>query len=299
MSLTTSNSGWNARITVTDGIYFECQAAITLTSGALAGLGGVIVLYGVDEVYLSGSLTKTGTRFGNIGISVCNNSVAMIATMTIDNFQYGISIGVNHYGAEAPGSAVLNGVTIRNCQYGVYIAANSTLVNYSITFTSNVQDVYNINGDYSGQANISSRLGINLSGALCSPSYVLQVSGQPAAAGYTAWTNYSDARLKENVENFGTGTSVLSRIEQLRPVSFNYNELTGFDETARARRASGFIAQELETVFPDMVGNTNIKDTEYLDTNLSNLNLYLVKAIQELKVLVDAQAAEIELLKGK
>jgi hypothetical protein len=298
MSITTSNAGWNARISIVDSIYFESQAVITLTSGALAGLGGVIVLYAVAEVYLTGSLTKSGTRFGNIGISINNNTCAMISTMTIDNFQYGISIGVNHYGAEAPGSAVLNGVTIRNCQYGVYIAANSTLINYSITFTSNVQDVYNVNGDFSGQANISSRLGINLSGALCSPSYVLQVSGQPAAAGYTAWTNYSDARLKENVENFGTSTSVLSRIEQLRPVSFNYNELTGFDEKARARRASGFIAQELETVFPDMVGTTIIKDTEYLDTNLSNLNLYLVKAIQELKTLVDSQAVRIAQLES-
>jgi hypothetical protein len=91
---------------------------------------------------------------------------------------------------------------------------------------------------------------------------------------------------------------VLSRIEQLRPVSFNYNELTGFDEAARARTAAGFIAQELETVFPDMVGTTTIKDTEYLDTNLSNLNLYLVKAIQELKVLVDSQAARIAQLES-
>jgi hypothetical protein len=32
-----------------------------------------------------------------------------------------------------------------------------------------------------------------------------------------------------------------------------------------------------------MVGTIKKEDTEYYDTNLSNLNLYLVKAIQELK----------------
>ena len=298
MSLTPTSGGWNNRIGVYNTTYFESQAVITLPSAAAAGLGGVIVLYGVTEAYLTGSITKVGTRFGNTAISVNNNTCAMIAGMTIDNFSNGIAIGVNHYGAESPASVVSNSTTIRNCQYGIYIYANSTLTNYSTTFTSNTQDFYNINGDASGQSNIGTRLGINLGGALCSSSYVLQVNGNPAAAGYTAWTNYSDARLKENVENFGTGP-VLDKIAQLRPVSFNYNELTGFDEAARERRASGFIAQELETVFPDMVGTTTIKDTEYLDTNLSNLNLYLVKAIQELKAVVDAQAARIAALEAR
>jgi hypothetical protein len=297
MSLTPNNAGWNARITVTDSTYFDCQAAITLTSGATAGLGGVIVLYAVAEAYLAGSITKSGARFGNTGVSVCSNTTLMLQ-MTIDNFYNGVAVGVNHYGAEGPATVISNSTTIRNCQYGFYITANSTLINYYTIFTSNTQDIYNLNGDVSGQANISSRLGINLSGALCSTSYVLQVNGNPAAAGYTAWTNYSDARLKENVENFGTGP-VLDKIAQLRPVSFNYNELTGFDEAARERRASGFIAQELETVFPDMVGTTTIRDTEYLDTNLSNLNLYLVKAIQELKAVVDAQAVRIAALEAK
>jgi len=298
MSLTPVSGGWNNRISIYDTVYFECQAVITLTSGALAGLGGVIVLYGVTDALLTGSITKTGTRFANTGVSACNNTTLMLQ-MTIDNFLQGLAIGVNHYGAEGPGMVIANSATIKNCQYGVLIYSGSTYVNYYTTFTSNTQDIYNRDGNYAGQWNIVTRLGINLSGTLCSSSYAIQVNGQPAANGYTAWTNYSDARLKENVENFGTGTSVLSRIEQLRPVSFNYNELTGFDEASRARRVSGFIAQELETVFPDMVGTTNIKDTEYLDTNLSNLNLYLVKAIQELKAVVDAQAVEIAALKAK
>ena len=76
--------------------------------------------------------------------------------------------------------------------------------------------------------------------------------------------------------------NVLEKISKIRPVTYNYNELSGFDEETRNRRISGFIAQELKEVFPDMVGTIKKDDVEYYDTNLSNLDLYLVKAIQEI-----------------
>ena len=122
-------------------------------------------------------------------------------------------------------------------------------------------------------------------------AYKLTLNGQPGANGYTAWTNYSDRRLKENIEPF-VNTNILDKINLLNPVTFNYNETTGYDEETRARRISGFIAQELQEIFPEMVGTLKLNNEEYLDTNLSNLNLYLVKAIQELK-------AEIDILKNK
>jgi hypothetical protein len=122
-------------------------------------------------------------------------------------------------------------------------------------------------------------------------SYKLTLNGQPDANGYTLWTNYSDSRLKENITDF-EATNVLDKICAIRPVTYNYNELSGYDEQTRNRRISGFIAQELMEVFPDMVGTIKKEDVEYYDTNLSNLNLYLVKAIQELK-------AEIDELKNK
>jgi hypothetical protein len=129
------------------------------------------------------------------------------------------------------------------------------------------------------QSNASGNVSI---GTATDFGYKLNLNGQPGANGYTAWTNWSDSRLKENVTDLEV-TNVLDKINRIRPVTYNYNELSGFDETTRARRISGFIAQELMEVFPDMVGTIKKEDTEYYDTNLSNLNLYLVKAIQELK----------------
>ena len=115
------------------------------------------------------------------------------------------------------------------------------------------------------------------------PGYKLTLNGQPAANGYTAWTNYSDRRLKDNVIDLITDdkTNILDKISKLRPVTFNYNELTGYDEETRSRRISGFIAQELQEIFPQMVATTTINGTEYLDTNLSDLSLYLVEGMKE------------------
>ena len=121
------------------------------------------------------------------------------------------------------------------------------------------------------------------------PTYILQVNGQPAANGYTAWTNYSDSRLKENIHNmFPIGESIMEKMRLLRPVSFTYNGLGGY--TVDDREVSGFIAQELMQIFPEMVNMNNA--TGYYDTNLSNLSLYLVQGLKE----VDS---EVELLKER
>ena len=120
-----------------------------------------------------------------------------------------------------------------------------------------------------------------LIGTYTNYGYRLTLNGQPGANGYTAWTNYSDIRLKENVADFYSD-SILNKIEQLRPVTFNYNTISRYDIETRNRRISGFIAQELKEIFPEMVGTINIEGQEYYDTNLSNLSLYLVKGIQEL-----------------
>lgn len=116
------------------------------------------------------------------------------------------------------------------------------------------------------------------------PAYKLTVNGEPAANGFTQFTNYSDRRLKHNIQNV---SSALDRITQLRPVSFQYNAKTGYDSTALATTFKGFIAQELQAIFPEMVGKIELNDETYLDANLSSLPIYLVKAIQEQQITIE------------
>ena len=119
------------------------------------------------------------------------------------------------------------------------------------------------------------------------------MNGQPGANGYTAFTNYSDARLKRNIVSIEKS---LDKIMQLRPVEFNYNEsyLDLYnDANALTKLYKGFIAQEVKEIFPEMVGTVKIKDHEYYDLNLSNLQVYMVKAMQEQQHIIEMQSKKI------
>ncbi len=131
------------------------------------------------------------------------------------------------------------------------------------------------------------------------PGYKLTVNGQPGANGYTAFTNYSDSRLKTNISSLDTGA--LSKIMQLRPVSFQYNKkyLQLYAGSDLQKVHKGFIAQEIRKVFPEMVSEMKASpdSVQYLDLNVSHLQVYLVKALQEQQVIINAQKAEIDALK--
>ena len=131
------------------------------------------------------------------------------------------------------------------------------------------------------------------------PSYKLTVNGQPAANGYTAFTNYSDSRLKTNITNLDTGA--LSKIMQLRPVSFQYNQkyLQLYAGSDLQTVHKGFIAQEIRQVFPEMVSEMKASpdSVQYLDLDVSHLQVYLVKALQEQQAIINAQKSEIDALK--
>ena len=109
------------------------------------------------------------------------------------------------------------------------------------------------------------------------------------------YTTISDAKLKENVVD---ATPKLENLAKLRVVNYN---LIG-DELKQI----GFIAQEIEQVFPNLVFETTDLDEKNQPTGettkgvkLTVMIPMLVKAMQELKAIVDAQAAEIAELKAK
>jgi hypothetical protein len=111
----------------------------------------------------------------------------------------------------------------------------------------------------------------------------------------TTVQSISDIRAKENVRDSSDG---LSTILGLRPVRFDFKE--GFGNNRKNQL--GFIAQEVEAVFPDAVdaaGQTDDNGDPYKSVGPGAMIPVLVKAIQELNAKVDAQAAEIAALKGQ
>jgi hypothetical protein len=110
----------------------------------------------------------------------------------------------------------------------------------------------------------------------------------------TTITGISDQRLKENIRDLDDG---LEKVLSLKPRKFDWKEGKGAD----IKNARGFIAQEFEIVFPDMVEEWKDPAPEGEDPYKAvNANLIptLVKAIQEQQALITQLQADVAALKG-
>ena len=135
------------------------------------------------------------------------------------------------------------------------------------------------------------------------PAHKIDVVGTAGLSTGTAWTNTSDVRIKTNVE---TVTDGLDKINQLRPVSFNYiSDYTDIhQEIDVSKKYNSFIANEYAEVFPDAVsvgGNleritpsSDIGEPDEVEVLIEDLlqftphdlHVYLVRAVQELSAKV-------------
>ena len=115
-------------------------------------------------------------------------------------------------------------------------------------------------------------------------------SGQINANGSSqaAFGTFSDRRLKENITDL---PSQLDKIKAMRPVEFDYIESEG------GGHQLGFVAQEIEEIYPDMVGERH--DGMKTLSTLGRWEARLVKAIQEQQEQIEALQSEINTLKGE
>ena len=132
-----------------------------------------------------------------------------------------------------------------------------------------------------------------------SPTHLLHVNAI-ARSTQSSWATASDKRVKKNIQSLESNS--LQKIMQLRPVTYEW-----IDEYAKASKGlkkynTGFISQELEQVFPEMIeqveekfGDKTINDFRLL--NLSDLPVHLVKAMQEQQKELDDLKKEIQTLK--
>lgn len=112
-------------------------------------------------------------------------------------------------------------------------------------------------------------------------------SGQINANGASAaaFGSYSDERLKENIADL---PNQLNNILALRPVEFDYKDGSGHQ--------LGFIAQEVQSIFPDLVSEGANGYLVLSDMNKNDARL--IKAFQELHAKVEALEARIVELEG-
>ena len=113
----------------------------------------------------------------------------------------------------------------------------------------------------------------------------LITGGTASKPGGGSWSATSDARLKQNIQPYTDG---LQQLQQIKPVSFNYNQQSGYDTS---KQFIGVLAQELQTVAPYMVGRFNKEGTDYLNVDNTAMTYMLINAVKE-------QQQQIEELKS-
>jgi hypothetical protein len=141
-----------------------------------------------------------------------------------------------------------------------------------------------------------------------------QVRGYVQSHGYWQW---SDSTLKRDILKLDDG---LAKLLQLKPIKYYYkenNSITGVATTAEDEVKNntiqqdlnninpvnsspsalrfGFNAQDLETIFPNLVSN----DAQQKSVNYVELVPVLVNAIREQQTLIEGLKQEITDLKGK
>jgi hypothetical protein len=156
----------------------------------------------------------------------------------------------------------------------------------------------------------SDQIQIAVAQAASSAYYLIRsytsVSGSPAVqfavrgdgvvyAQNTTIQSLSDQRLKENIVDSTDGLEVITA---LRPRRFDWK--TGFGNDKKNQL--GFVAQEVEAVFPDAVDVWHMDDAnteEYKSVGAGALIPVLVKAIQEQQALITSLTARIVALETK
>lgn len=122
-----------------------------------------------------------------------------------------------------------------------------------------------------------------------SGSYKLEVSGRLKTTGIN---ETSDIRLKKNISPID---NALSKVEQLRGVMYEWRADEFKDKGLDTTPQIGLIAQEVEKIFPQLVGtdNAGFKSVEY-----SKVVAVLIEAIKDQQKIIASQRTEIGTLNG-
>ena len=172
------------------------------------------------------------------------------------------------------------------------------------TTATTLQTARNINGvSFNGSADItvhSAGTGIGISGTTVTNLLAtsggaiggaIAVSGSITATGdVTAY--YSDARLKTEIEPI---VDPISKIMSLRGVTFRPNQ-TALDLGITDREEVGVIAQEVETVLPQLVVDSGYEG--YKTVKYDKLTALLIEAVKNQQAQIDELKQEIKRLKN-
>jgi hypothetical protein len=246
------------------------------------------------ELYHNGSHSYIKNKTGNlylmandseVGIQINPNGEVKLRyddSNKIETTSYGIQVG-------SGGGSVFSGLSNYQAYVGFDADSSSTFGGIVMGAGPTGNSPY-IAASKAGNGS-ALNLGLHTNGT---KRMTIDTSGSIGAPSGTNIYNASDSRLKKNVTTLDKG---LETIKSLRPVSFNW--IDGFCDEEKDP-LYGFIAQEVETVDPNLieefgdgtvtVGDQTIENS--LRVNEKFIIPMLVKAVQELSAKVAALEAK-------
>ena len=180
-----------------------------------------------------------------------------------------------------------------------YRLLNNDFTNSSVEFirrnTNNVYTNFKV-GNYNGDFKVIS----SISGSDVD-YFKITTSGGPSIynpTGSPSWATTSDKRIKENIE-VASYDKCYENISKLDLYRFNYNK--GFNNINKDINQLGFIAQEVNNIFPKAVSsyefhNSNFDIPDLLSIDVTQINYSLYGAVKKLIEFNDYQTTRIKKL---
>lgn len=223
--------------------------------------------YGHLNYNSSGNYFFRHAANGGLTIGQANGTkYGVIGAIHFSNDDRNVGVGgcIGPNGLWAPN--ICNGTTVRNIAvYGGFVSSQNP--NFSASSSSNFA------GYFDGNVEITGQLTIN--GVVVPPS---------------------DLNLKTNIDSMGSVKNILTL---LKPKEFYY-DTTRFFLAHNNKKQYGFIAQEVETVLPELVSNYSVADRvdtlgnviaaggTYKNLNYNALLAFLVRGMQEQQKTIDS-----------
>ena len=172
----------------------------------------------------------------------------------------------------------------------LFAEGSSGVVNFGRGSSSiNTNGAYILGGEIIASQPASTDTYLLRNTATTAYTFYVSSAGQIHAV-QTSISSISDERLKENIVDIDTG---LAEVMALKPRKFDWKEGEGSNE----KNVTGFVAQEVETVLPNLIGNFKHDDLDDAKSvKMGDMVPTLVKAIQEQQTLIETLTARIAAL---
>jgi hypothetical protein len=266
--------------------------SVTLSSGAAATDTTLTLPNTTGTVALTASPTFTGTvTIPTLSVTGASTLTGTVTATTITSpsataltLQYGGTTGAT---LDTSGN-LLVGTTSAGTTTGLVVKTSASGVGGVGYF----YNTHNTSGDYCAVFAMDSNTNNTSSFFLMCTNP--GVANRFAIYGNGTYATASDVNLKKNIQTARDG--YLDDIRSLRVVKYNWN--TQADDEPKEL---GFIAQEVETVFPSLVQESiaDGADRSYKSIKTSVIPFILVKALQELSAKNDALEARLAALEAK